>query len=100
MLENKFLKSIRRGDMEISSIFNLKKVLFLPYRPWKLDYEVEIWYVYLVGVLNVPFGGLDFSAQLQPFTAPKKWFFGQVFSFLSFLEFVPRITLLPIELES
>ena len=43
--------------MRISSLFDSKKVLFLPYIPSKLDQEVEIWYVRSVEVLNVPFGG-------------------------------------------
>ena len=38
--------------------------------------EAEIGYVYLVGVLDVLFGGLDFSAPYHPLTAPKKLFFG------------------------
>ena len=46
------------------------------------------------------FGGLDFSALFQPLVAPKKCFFGWVFAFLSFLEFVPRITPVQIQLES
>ena len=46
----------------------------------------------------MPFKDLDVSAKYQPFSAPKKWFFGRAFSFLSFLEFVPRITPLKIEL--
>ena len=63
-------------------------MLFLPYLPSKLSWVVEIKYVHLVGVLDVPFGGLDFSASFQPLLAQKKWVFGRVFAFLSFLEFV------------
>ena len=73
----------------------LKKVLFLLYLPSKLSYEVEIWYVHLTGVLDVPFGGLDFSAPFHPLTAPIKWFFGRVFLFF---QFVPRVTPLQIKL--
>ena len=71
--------------------FDLKKVLFLPNFPSQLGQEVEIRYVHLVGALDVLFEGLDFSA-------PKKWFIGQVFAFLSFLEFVPRMAPFQIEL--
>ena len=74
-------------------------MLFLPYLPAKLGWEVEIRYV-LVGALNVPFGDLNLSAPFQLLSTLKKWFFGQVFAFLSFLEFVSRITPLKIELGS
>ena len=58
--------------MRISLLLDLEKVQFLPYSPSKLSWEVEICYVYLVGILDVPFGGLDFSAPFHPLTAPKK----------------------------
>ena len=80
-------KSIRRADEEISSRFDLKKVLFLPYLPSKLDYEVEIWYIHLLGALDAPFGGLDFSAKFPPLAAPKKRFFWSGF-FISIIFWV------------
>ena len=52
-------------------------------------------YVHLVGALDVPFGGPDFSAPIHPLTAPKKWFFGRLYLLF---EFVPHIIPLQIEL--
>ena len=46
--------------MGISSSFDLEKVLFLFYLLSKLGQEVEIWYVHLVGAIDVPFEGLNF----------------------------------------
>ena len=87
--KNQLLELIKMGNMRILAIFDLEKVLILPYFPSK--------YVYLVEVLNVPFGGLNFSALFHTVKAPKKWFFDRLFSFF---EFVPRITPLQIELGS
>ena len=64
------LKSIRRGDMEGFLHFDLEKRLFLLYLLIKLNKKVEIWYVSLAETLNMPFGNLDFSTPLGPFTAP------------------------------
>ena len=58
--------------------FDLKKVLFSPYLPSKLGKEAEIWYVYIVGSLDVSFRGLEFSAPFNPLIASKKWFFGRL----------------------
>ena len=80
--------------MGIYPLFDLEKVLLLTYLRSKLGQEVEIWYVHLVGVLDVLFGGVDFSAPFHPLIASKKWVFAQVFLFF---EFVPRITRLQIE---
>ena len=41
------------------------------------------------------FGGIDFLTLFYSLTAPKKWFFGWVFSFFSSYEFPPRISPLP-----
>ena len=35
-------------------------------------------HVYLVGALDVPFGGLDFSTPFHHLTAAKKWVFGRL----------------------
>ena len=58
--------------MRISALFDPKKVLFLlpPHILFKLDKEVQILYVHSVGVLYVPFEGLDFSAPFNPLAAP------------------------------
>ena len=42
--------------MGIFPLFDLKKELFHPYLSTKWGEEVEIWYVYLVGVQAVRFG--------------------------------------------
>ena len=87
--------------MGFPPLFDPQKMLFLPYLPSKLSKEVEISYVHLVGALDVSFRGLDFSALFQPLTAPKEVVFSRVFSsFLSFLQFVPRITPLQTEIGS
>ena len=52
--ENQTLKSIKWGDMEISPSLTSKNAVSL-YLPYKLIKEVEIWYVYWVRVLDVPF---------------------------------------------
>ena len=73
-------KSIRRGDMGISPLFELKNELFLPYLPSiKLGQEIEIRYVHLVRALDMPFGGLDFSALFSAITALKRQFFDRFF---------------------
>ena len=41
--------------MGISPLFEIKKMLFLSYLPSKLGLEIEIWYVHLVGGLDVLF---------------------------------------------
>ena len=87
--------------MEISPLFDLKKVLFLPCLHSTLGWEVVIGYIHLVVALNVPIvGSRLFSPISTSLSALKKWFFGRVFSYLSFLEFVPRIAPLQIELAS
>ena len=73
--------------MEISALFNLEEVLFHPC-------------LRSVGVLDMLFEGLDYSAPFQPLADPKKWFFSCFFLFQSFLEFVPRLTPLQIKLGS
>ena len=83
--------------MKILPLFDLEKVLFLPYIPYKFGQEIEIRRVRVVGSLNVHFGSFDFSASFHPLTAPKKWFYGRVFLFF---KFVPHITPLQIELGS
>ena len=67
--------------MGISPLFDLEKVLFLPYLPSKSSQEVEIW--------NVHFGSLDFSALFPP-SQPQKSSFLVIFS--PFFQFVPPIT--------
>ena len=55
--------------MRISLIFDLEKMLFFPYLPpplLKLSYEVEIWYTYLVGALDVSLGFLTFQFHFSP----------------------------------
>ena len=47
------------------------KKVFLSYHPTNMSYEVEIWYDDLVGAIDVPFGGFDFSDSRCPFTAQK-----------------------------
>ena len=97
---NQAPKSIRMRDIRISLFFDPKNVLFLPYLSSKFGSEIEIWYVHLVGTIDVSFEDFDFSAPFQPLPAPRKWFLGRIFSFLSFLEFVPRVIPLQIELGS
>ena len=92
IFKNQFSKSITRSDMGFFPLFELKKVLFLSYLPSILSKEAEIRYVHLVGALEVPFGGLNFSVPYHPLTAPKKLFFGRVFSFF---DSIPRTTPLP-----
>ena len=41
-------------------LFDFEKGLFLLYPASKLSWKVEIWYVQLVGTIDVPFGGFDF----------------------------------------
>ena len=77
--KNQAPKSIRKGDMKFPLLFDLKKVLFLPYLPSKLGWKVEIWYVHLVGAIDALFGDIDFSASFQPFSAPKKYFLVKIF---------------------
>ena len=48
--------------MGISPHFDLEKVLFLAYLPSEMSKEVASWHVYLVGVVDVLSGCLDFSA--------------------------------------
>ena len=48
--------------MEISPLYDLEKMFYLP--P-KLSSEVEIRFVHLVGIVDVPFEGMNFSAS-QP----------------------------------
>ena len=74
-------QSIRRGYIGIFPLFGVEKKLFLPYLPSKLIWEVEIWYVHLVGGVDVNFEGLDFSAPFHPFTAPKVCFCALFFIF-------------------
>ena len=88
--KNQSLKSIKRRDMEFPALFDLKKVLFLS--PIFLP-----GYAHLVGTLDVPFAGVDFSAAFQSLTAPKKWFFGRLFLFF---EFVPSLCPLQMGLRS
>ena len=78
--------------MEISPLFDLKIVLFLPYLPSKLRWEAEIRYVYLVGALNVVFWSHNFSAPFQPLSAPKKWFYRPAYLFISLPAFLPRLS--------
>ena len=63
--------------------FDCKKVLLLPYLPSEFSNEAEIMYIYVIGVLDVPFGGFDFSDPYHPLTAPKKWFLIVFTHFLS-----------------
>ena len=81
--------------MRISPLFDLEKVL-----DSELSWEVEICYVHLVEILDVLSEGVDFSVSFHPLIAPKEWFFSRVFSFFSFIEFVPCITHLHMELGS
>ena len=60
--KNQLPRSILKGDMRVLLPFDLEKGKFLSYISTNLSYEVEIWYVYRVRALNVPFGGLNFSA--------------------------------------
>ena len=55
--------------------FNLEKVLFLSYRPSKLSYEVEVWYVHLIGIMDVSFEDFNFSADMasQPTAKSQKF---------------------------
>ena len=62
-------------------IFSYFLSLFLAQLSSKFSKEAEIRYVHLAGVLNVPFGGLDFSTSFHPLTATKDWFFGRFFFF-------------------
>ena len=57
--------------MKVILLFDLEKRLFLSYLPTKLSWEVEIWYVHLIGILHLRFGGLDFQVSLHSFKAPK-----------------------------
>ena len=75
--------------MGISPFSDLEKVLFLQ----KKNQEVEIWYVYLTGFLNVLFGDLDLSDPFHLLTTPKMWCWGGGFLYF---EFVPRRTLFQI----
>ena len=72
--------------MGTSLLFDLEKVMFLPYLPSKLSYKVKIWNVLLVGVLDVSFGGLHFSARFHLPQSPKEVVF-LVLGFLIFLIF-------------
>ena len=58
-------------------------------RNWARKLRFDMYIHTFLGALNVPFGGLDFSAPLHPFTIPNMGFFGW---FFLFLEFVSRIT--------
>ena len=57
--------------MKITPLFDLEKVLFLPYLPCKFGYEVKIIYVHLIDALNILCGGLNFSAPFQPLPSRK-----------------------------
>ena len=61
-------RSIRTGNMRVSSLFDFKKELFLFYlhAHAKLSQEFGIWYVKSVVIVDVNFGGFDFSAWLPP----------------------------------
>ena len=73
------------------SLFDLEKVLFLSYLPSKLSYELKIWYVHLVGVVDVHFEGLDFSRPISPHLSLKEVVFWSVFLIFLIFEFVARI---------
>ena len=47
--------------MEISTLLNLKKILFLPYLRFKLGKDAKIRYVHLKGAPDAHFGCLNFS---------------------------------------
>ena len=51
-------------------IEKFKKGLFLSYLPCKLSLGVEIWYMGLAKVIDMPFGSFDFSDPLPPFPSP------------------------------
>ena len=86
-------RSIRREDMRIFPLSDLKKTLLFPYLLSKLSKKIEIWYVNLAGSIDVLFRGFDFLDKLRRLTAKKCIFFGWVFLYL---EFIPHITPLQI----
>ena len=58
--------------------------------PLKLNKEVEIWYIDLVGIPLIPLGSSNFSALSHLLTALKMKFSGH---FFLFFEFIPRMCL-------
>ena len=56
--KNQHPTSIGREDMRIYPLFDFEKVLFLPYLPFKLNWEVEIWYIRSLENLGVVFEGV------------------------------------------
>ena len=68
--------------------FDLEKSLFRPYLLSKLSEEVEICCVYLVGAVNVIFGGFVFSGPMLPLAAQK---YGDLVAFLLCFDFILRI---------
>ena len=74
--------SIKGKDMKIFLLFDLKKVLLLSYVPSKLSWKVEILYVHLVEVLNLPFEGLDIQSYFNP-SQPQRTGFLHFYHFLS-----------------
>ena len=61
MTKNQLPRSIRKGDMRVFRLFHLEKELFLAT-------ELKFGYADVVKVidLDVPLGGLEFSATLRP----------------------------------
>ena len=65
--KNRPARSVRRIDMRVFALLDLKQRLFLSYLP-------IIWFVRLVGDLNISIGEPNLSAQFHSLTAKKLGF--------------------------
>ena len=81
--KNKLPKLIRRGDIGISPLFDLEKVMFLLYLPFKLRCELEITHLHLIEVLDVSFGVLTFQHPFTPLQPQMCVFWSFFFHILS-----------------
>ena len=81
MFENELRTSIKRRDLRGLLLSGSNKNLFLAYLSFKVTYVVEIWYVNLVHIREMPFRGFDFSLTFHRITAQKTGVFEQIFYF-------------------